>query len=338
MAPNLPIPALRTPAYVAAREAAALADMTSYGWLRLTGRDRLDFLQRLSTNDFRSLKAGRGLPTVVTNPTGRVIAFIATYASHDSLFVRTAPEQVTAVTKYFNSMIFWQDQIEVADVSATVAQIGILGPDAKTLLERLTGVDLAALAPYAWTEATIAGSTVVLQRGGPLEMPDWIVMVERAAAEMVREALVQTAPVLDPDTLHVLRTEAGIPAWGYELSDQVTPLEAGLSEAISYTKGCYTGQEVIARQTNFDKVTRRLTGLILPLEEANQAWSGLPVKAGAGRPGFIGSVATSPTLGQVIALAIVPHDGLQPGSIVKVHKDGNEVEARVAGLPFVTRP
>ena len=337
MPPTLLTSALWTHAYVAAREAVALADMTAHGWLRLTGRDRLDFLQRLSTNDFRGLEAGQGLPTVVTNPTGRVIAFLTAYASAGPLFVRTAPEQATAVTKYFNSMIFWQDQVEIADISTTVSQMGVLGPASRTQLERLTGTGLAVLAPYAWIDTTIAGVPVVLQHGGPLEMQDWIVVVERAAAETVRETLAEIAPALDSETLHVLRTEAGIPAWGYELSDQVTPLEAGLSDAISSTKGCYTGQEVIARQTNFDKVTRRLAGLILPLDEANQAWSGLPVKTGAGRPGFIGSVAMSPILGKVIALAIVPRDGLHPGSTVKVNKDGDEIAAEVSGLPFVAR-
>ena len=136
----------------------------------------------------------------------------------------------------------------------------------------------------------------------------------------------------------MLRVEAGLPAWGHELSDQVTPLETGLSGAISYTKGCYTGQEVIARQTNYDKITRRLAGLVLPDGvDCASGLSGAPVSAGAGRPGFLGTVAASPALGRCIALAVVPRDLAAPGSSATIRHEDRELTATVAELPFVPR-
>ena len=154
------------------------------------------------------------------------------------------------------------------------------------------------------------------------------------------QTLADRLPVLDAETQEVLRVEGGLPAWEHELSDQVTPLEAGLLSAISYNKGCYTGQEIIARQTNYDKVTRRLAGLVLPAGAADQLdLRGAAVVAAGGRPsgraGFVGSAVHSPALGQGIALAVVPRDASEPGSQVTVRHDEHEFAATVTDLPFV---
>ena len=115
-------------AYTAAHEAAAFTDASEHGWLRLTGRDRLDLLHRLSTNNVRALSPGNGRPTVLTSPTGRVMALLTVYADTDASFVRPQPGQATGVARYLNSMIFWQDQVEVADLSRETAQFGVYGP------------------------------------------------------------------------------------------------------------------------------------------------------------------------------------------------------------------
>jgi folate-binding protein YgfZ len=138
---------------------------------------------------------------------------------------------------------------------------------------------------------------------------------------------------LNPPTAELLRIEAGLPAWGRELSDQVTPLEAGLLPAISFSKGCYTGQEIIARQVNYDKVTRNLVGLVLP-PDAPSELRGATVQ-GPGRGGFVASVAFSPALNRPIALAVIPRDLNQPGAAVTVLHEGREIPATVATLPFI---
>ena len=118
------------------------------------------------------------------------------------------------------------------------------------------------------------------------------------------------------------------------MSDQVTPLEAGLRDAISDNKGCYTGQEVIARQLNYDKVTRRMVGLLLPADAPIAGLTGATIAAG-GRGGFVGTTVWSPALDRPIALAFVPRDVAQPGAQVTLRSDDGEIIATVTDLPFV---
>ncbi|MGQ9489690.1 MAG: CAF17-like 4Fe-4S cluster assembly/insertion protein YgfZ [Anaerolineae bacterium] len=322
-------------AYRAACTTAAFADLSEHGWLRLTGRDRLDLLHRLSTNDLRKLGAGQGAPTVLTSAIGRVMALLLVYAGEQEAFVRTEPGQALGVVRYLNSMIFWQDEVSVADLSAETAQFGLYGPSATELLAGLTSASLDMPA-YSWRSAMLAGIPVTLHRGGPLETQAWTVIAPRTAAREIHSVLAAAAAELDRGSVEVLRVEAGLSAWGHELSEQVTPLEAGLLSAISFNKGCYTGQEVIARQVNYDKITRHLVGLLLEEDAVGRVRAGAAV-AGPGRGGFVGSVVVSPALDRPIALAVVPRELAQPDTQVRIiQKDGESV-AVVTSLPFTLK-
>jgi folate-binding protein YgfZ len=322
-----------TAGYVAARQAVAWVDLSDHGWLRVTGSTRLDFLQRLSTNDFRKLITGGGLPTVLANAAGRVIALLLAYAAEDALYLRTPPGRAIALAAYLNNLIFWNDRVEVADLTPQTAQWGLFGPQAADALSRLTGIALDDLPPYGWRSGQIEGRmAVTVCRGGAMETPDWTVVT--AADASVRAALAAIGPGLSRDQVEILRVEKGIPAWGHELSDQVTPLEAGLGAAVAENKGCYTGQEVIARQSNYDKVTRRLVGLVLPDEAIGLDLNGAAIAGGSGRGGFVGTAVWSPTQSRAIALAIVPRGLAEPGTDVTIKLGDVEVVGRVTGLPF----
>ncbi len=321
-------------AYTAARTTMAWADLIGYGWLRVAGRDRLDFLQRLSTNDFRKLAPGAGLPTVLATATGRMIALLIVCATEDAVYLRTPPGRAGALASHFNSLIFWNDELEVSDLSAETGQIGLFGPGAAKWLADAAGVALDDLQPYAWRSGSIGGTPAMIQRGGALEAPDWTVIAAAKYVDELRAILTAAAPALNEGQVEVIRVEKGIPAWGSELSDQVTPLEAGLRDAISDSKGCYTGQEVIARQLNYDKVTRRMVGLLLPADALIADLKGATIAAG-GRGGFVGTAVWSPALDRPIALAFVPRDVAEPGSVVAIKHAGAEITGEVTGLPFV---
>jgi len=324
-----------SPDLQAARHTAAFSELTGYGWLRLTGRDRLDLLNRLSTNDLRKLAAGEGLPSVLTSPVGRVMALMLVYAGAETVHVRLMPGQAERITRYLSSMIFFQDEVEVADQTGTIAQFALYGPQSGDLLDRLTGPALDLMPEYGWREGQIAGAVVSIHRGGPLEPWDWTVVTNLTQLQEVQAALGSGAVQLKPETAELLRIEAGIPAWGRELSDQVTPLETGLLPAISFRKGCYTGQEVIARQTNYDKVTRNLVGLIFDAAPAGAPGAAEPwLVRGPGRGGFVGSAVHSPELKRTIALAVVPRELAQPGTVVEVTHGEKSYRATVSALPF----
>ncbi len=325
-------------AYRAAREGVAFADFSDWGWVRLTGRDRLDLPHRLSTNDLKKLEPGQGAAAVLASATGRVMALLTVYAGESDVFLRTLPGQGAGVARYVNSMIFWQDQVEVADLTPAASQFALYGPHAGTLLEALTEQKLGSIKPYGWRVVDVARQPASLNRGGPLEAPDWFLVVAPSARDAVLDALQSAAPQLDLEVTDVLRIEAGLPAWGRELSEQVTPLETGLLPAISFNKGCYTGQEVIARQTNYDKVTRNLVGLEFAagtaVADANEP---PPVVRGPGRGGFVGSMAYSPALDKVIGLAVVPRELAQPGTEVEVVRGEQVTKATVRSLPFIQK-
>ena len=323
-------------AYTAARTTIAWADLSGHGWLRVTGRDRLDFLQRLSTNDFRGLASGAGLPTVLATATGRMIALLIACATEDAVYLRTSPGRAGALAAHFNSLIFWNDELEVSDLSAETVQIGLFGPGApKWLADMLPARPLTDLQPYAWHAGSIGGAPAMIQRGGTLEAPDWIVIAAAKHGDELRCNPHGCGSLLwmSARSRSCVSKRASRPG-AAELSDQVTPLEAGLRAAISDNKGCYTGQEVIARQLNYDKVTRRMVGLLLPADAPIAGLKGAVIAAG-GRGGFVGTAVWSPALDRPIALAFVPRDVAEPGAIVTIKQAGAEIAGEVTKLPFV---
>jgi folate-binding protein YgfZ len=279
------------------------------------------------------------------------MAFVTVLASEEEVFLHAMPGQAAGITRYLNSMIFWQDEATVADLSAGAFQFALYGPRSDEIMQSLA-VDISLIKPYGWRSTSLGGVHASVHRGGPLTAFDWLVDVAPSALSAVHYQLSEAAPQLGPETVDLLRIEAGLPLWGRELSEQVTPLETGLLPAISFNKGCYTGQEVIARQTNYDKVTRNLVGLEMdqgaaspllaqpePAPEAAQVASDGPwgLVRGPGRGGFVGSVAYSPRLDRIIALAVVPRDLVQPGLEVEVVRADQTLKAIVRDLPFVTR-
>ena len=153
------------------------------------------------------------------------------------------------------------------------------------------------------------------------------VLIHREALPAVREALGEL-PCLDEATAEVLRVEAGEPRWGAELVATTIPLEASLERAISYTKGCYIGQEVIARATHRGQMQRKLAGLLLG--ELTPA-TGTELRRGEKKVGWITSVVKSPKRGQMIALAYVHRDSLTDGTVLELASGGTAI---VASLPF----
>ena len=234
-------------------------------------------------------------------------------------------------------MIFFQDEVQVADLTKATAQFALYGPRAGDLLGRLSGLALGLAQPHRWLEGTIAGAPVSVHRGGPLEAWAWTVVTGLPHAASVR-TLAGGATRLSPDAAQLLRIEAGIPAWGRELSDQVTPLETGLLPAISFNKGCYTGQEVIARQTNYDKVTRNLVGLtgvstMLHRKTGTLSETGWLRPRGPARRRLCGQRRLFARPDKVIGLAVVPRDLAQPGTAVEVVRGDQTYRATVT-LPI----
>ena len=293
------------------------------GYLRITGADRIDFIQRQTTNDARLLKPERSQRTVLTTPTARMIDVWRLVMAQDAVNVIALPGRGQATANYLKTRIFFMDKVTVTNASAEVALFEVFGA---ATADVVSGIGLPGAETVA--TATVNGADVCVI-GAP-EVGGWLLVVPADYANAMAEWLVRAGAVaLAPAVYDLLRIEAGRPAAGRELTEDYTPLEANLDAAISDVKGCYTGQEVLARQITYDKVTRRLVGLRL----AESVMTGVTVFADGRSAGTVTSVAESPRFGP-IALAVVKRPFFEPGTAVTVGEGENAASGEVMALPF----
>lgn len=251
-------------AYSAALHSAALYDENNHGRIRMRGASAADLLHRLSTNDMLKLKPGQGTRTVLTTPIGRIIDLLTIYQLEDSLIVITGQNQGGVVFGYLRKNIFFNDNVTLEPLGRSHAQFTLYGPQAGALVERLHGDALPDLPMHGTTTVTLAGSDVLVARSLPIGGAGLRLLVSVEMAEAVRTAILDAgAAVLDEATFDVLRVEQGYGAVGHELSQAYIPLETGLHDAISFTKGCYVGQEIIARMESRGRLAKTLRGLKL---------------------------------------------------------------------------
>lgn len=304
------------PGYQAALEASVYYIQTQAGCLRIGDQDRIAFLQRQTTNDLSSLSTERSVLTVLVSPTARILDVLRVCQVGDELIVLTLPGHGGDTSHYLKKRIFFMDKVRLEDESQRFVQVDLEGPLAGATLLSLgfsmtPGLDEVAMGETGG-EAVIANG----QRG--LGDTGYRLLVPSIVWNEVEQKLAGAgAEQLSHESHHILRVEAGLPAAGAELTEEFTPLEAGLDYAVSGAKGCYTGQEVLARQTIHDKVTQHLVRLQLetPTQAGDRLWAG-------GKPvGMITSTAVSPRFGP-IALGIVkrPH-----------HEDGREITVGEVG-------
>ncbi len=319
--------------YQAGRSGAALRDEGDHARLWLGGEDRIAFLQRISTNDVRLLP-GQGTVTVLISPTARIQAVLTVLAMPAGLLLLAGPGQGPAIFNTLRTQIFFNDKVALEGRGGALAHFNLLGPQAAGLLAQVAGpVDDLPL--FGWRTLAIAGVDVTVQRHEGLSSDGFTLLIPSPAALAVTAALLRAgAAPLHDDAYHVLRVEAGVPAPGFELTEQVNPLEAGLRRFCNDHKGCYTGQEIIARQVTYDKVTTHLVGLLPDGMVAPEA----KVVAEGKQAGWVSSAVHSFALDRPIALAFVRRPHHEPGTQLTVQAGDKTVTATVAPLPFTAAP
>ena len=309
-------------AYAAAREAAVLHDAGLCGRVRFTGDEHLDFLHRMSTNHVSGLAAGAGLRTVFCDSRGRILDLAVLARGDDAAtmaFVgpgRSGPLLAWLDRYHFSEAIEWQDR------SAVDGQWELRGPAVGDIARQALGLGFGELAPFGVVGVDGGHAQRIDGPDGPgLRLwgdPD-------TAADLAGRLRAAGAVVADADTWEVLRVEAGRPAHGRELTDAHNPWEAGLTDAVHMNKGCYIGQEVIARLDTYQKVKQRLVGLRL----AAPVDAGAVVQVDGREAGVVTSVAASPRWG-CLGLAYVRSADAAAGTGVVVHGQ----PATVCDLPF----
>ncbi|HLV36873.1 MAG TPA: hypothetical protein VKY59_17250 [Spirillospora sp.] len=312
--------------YRAALYNVALLDRSHEARLRMTGSSASEILHRISTNDLRNLPHGTGRPTILTNPNARIIDRIEVFQRTDDLLVLGEPGRGNPLRLYLRRNIFFGDEAQIDDLQPQTNQFDLHGPQAQNVI-RQVAPDAAALEVMQGVEATVGGEKVYIARRKPVSEQRWTIIVSAAAAAGVWSALAEAGAHPTGSLIyHVLRVRAGLPSVGRELSDQYIPLEVGLWDEISFSKGCYTGQEIIARMESRNRlaktiVTLQLTELVSPPAD---------LYAGGRAAGQLTSSVRAPD-GEIFAIGVIKPDFAEPGQALEVGE--KRVTAWVKGLP-----
>ena len=302
--------------YRALTEGCGVVDRSERGKLALTGPDAKTFLQGQVTNDVEGLEPGRGCYAALLTHKGKMLGDLRVLDLGDELLLDT---ERSALQELFNMIRRFKlgSDVELHKRTLEMGLLSLIGPDAR----KVAGADALGRTEHDNARAEIGGRHVVLV-ATDLGVD---VFTQTADTDAVREAL--DAPVVPEEVAEIVRVESGRPRYGVDLDDGVIPQEAGLNErAVSFTKGCYVGQETVARLFYRGKPNRHLRGI----ELSSDASPGDELRLGAKVVGKLASVVVSPTRGP-IALAIVRREA-EPGAIVAVGEGA--APATVVALPF----
>lgn len=329
------VPDISIQEYDAARQRAGLVDRAEYGYIVVSGKDRAPYLQGLLTNDIAALQPGQGCYAAYLTAHGRMIADLWVYELGDVILLRMLRDVQPAVLAKLDQFIFSED-VQLGDVSDTFIGVAIVGPQSAVLLAPVLGVPegvLRELPEHGNLRAAFASQSAIVLRTSDLGEAGFDVLVEAIAFQPLRAALHRAGAVeIDGATAETLRIEAGVPKFHQDMDEETIPLEAGIeSRAISLTKGCYVGQEVIIRvlHRGHGRVARKLVGLKKGGDVSLKR--GAIVQAAGRDIGEVTSASWSPALQHQIALAYVQRDFVAPGTHVTV--EGADVE--VVALPFI---
>jgi folate-binding protein YgfZ len=323
--------------YERARSDAVLFDVSDRGKIELTGPDAPSFLHNLSTNDIVNLPLGAGCEAFFTTAKAKVVAHaliyhIRTAGGRDALWLDVAPGQAPALVQHLNRFLI-SEQVEIDDRTADFAQFHLAGPRAKAILDQAFGETLPDLELLQHMERTIgASATCHIRRTDPLGLPGFDVVCLKDRAPAVRQALNSAgAGQAGREVYETLRIEAGTPVYGIDIDENRFAVEVGRASAISYTKGCYLGQEpIVMARDRAGHVNRAFRGLKL----GRAAESGDKLLAPDGKEvGAITSIAISPRLGP-IALGYVRRGFEQPGTALAVGPEDRRGTAAVTDLPM----
>jgi tRNA-modifying protein YgfZ len=253
-------------AITAAEQATTLYDRTHWGRLRVSGGDRLAFLHNQSTNDLKQLKPGQGCETVILTSTARTIDLVSAYVTETEIWVLTSPNRRQQLLTWLDRYIFFGDNVELSDLSDTTVCFSLIGPGSAALLQSVGVIDLPQDLDSHCT-AEISGLSVRIAAGSGLSQ-GYTLLADLADGAALWAALTEaTAVPLGEQAWEQLRVLQGRPLPGAELTEDYNPLEAGLWDTVSFNKGCYIGQETIARLNTYNGVKQQLWGLKLTQAE-----------------------------------------------------------------------
>ncbi|MBX3413883.1 MAG: folate-binding protein YgfZ [Pirellulales bacterium] len=294
---------------------AGLVDFGTRTQLELRGDDRASFLHNLTTNEIRKLPVGSGCEAFLLDKNGKILAFVYVFAGPESLVLETVPEQGPFLIEHLDRYLI-REKVELADRSAEWSELYLAGPNAAEVLSKCGVID-PPQARLACSESTINDKPVLVRHVDFTAPGGYLIAFPRDAADTIRQTVNQAgAKTCDSAAFDTARIEAGTPLFGVDITHENLPQEVDRDAlAISFVKGCYLGQETVARIDALGHVNRTLVKL--RFEGAEVPPPGTPLSDTTREVGKVTSSTFSPKLNAPLALAYVRRGSNTPGTTLK---------------------
>jgi folate-binding protein YgfZ len=318
------------------RERVGLIDLSYYGVIKVSGQEAAQFLNGLVTNDVKTLAAQKGMRAAFLTGHGKVRGLCRILRGQDYFLIINDPQTHQKIFKYIFPFSYAGD-FRVEDVSEQFRTLSLQGPKASAVLKEISFEPVPTLAENDWVETVIGGHHVTVVRtshtgesGFDLLIPD-LGLKDIWDFILLKGTFHGLAPV-GLEALNALRIEAGIPTYGIDVDESNMMLELGMADAVSFTKGCYTGQEAVAMATYRGHISKKLSGLLIEGDRIPVA--GSKISKDGKEIGQVTSAIRSVSLGGVIALAYIKYGYFDSGNPVQVQDAEEMMTARVTELPF----
>ncbi len=314
-------------ALAAIENGVAICDRSHWGLIKVTGSDRLRYLHNQSTNDFEKLQPGQGCDTVFVTSTARTLDLATAYATEDAVIILVSPHRRQQLFAWLDKFIFPFDKVKLEDISPKYSVFSLIGQQSNSLLSQLSSDEIPQSELNKHQIVNIADIPVRVSVGSGLATPGYTLLLENKNAQAIWLKLVENnAAPLGDRLWESLRIQQGRPKSDFELTEDYNPLEAGLWQTISFEKGCYIGQETIARLNTYNGVKQKLWGIKLNQPAKPQT----PITIEDKKVGILTSYTDTATgsygLGYIRTKA--GGEGLQ----VQV----GEAEGELVSVPFIT--
>ncbi|HSN05568.1 MAG TPA: aminomethyltransferase family protein [Nitrospira sp.] len=327
--------------YQAVRQAVGLADLSHRGKVRVTGDDRVKWLQSVISTDILPLQPGPGRYSSFLTHKGKMLTYFRVYLQTDAVMLEDVGEIGDATHAALRKFLLYGTKAKMENCAESWGLLLVSGPKAVQTVKTAFGVDCGDLKPVNFVTAQIGGHQALVMRTEETGEVDLEILLPADGVVSAWNGLMEAGaqfgikPV-GSQAREALRMEAGIPKAGSELNEEIVPPEAHLEgKAFSLNKGCYPGQEVVARMDTYGNVRRHLVGLIVTGSVVPP--KGAKLFSGDREVGWVSSATTSPHQNGVIAFGFPLRDFSAPNTALSIEIDGKKCDATVQALPFYRR-
>ncbi len=328
--------------HLAVRENVGVADLSHRGLLQVTGNDRIIWVQSIISNDILPLQTEQWLYSSFMSAKGKILSYFRVYKLEEYLLVEDGGEVGDATYQTFRKFLLYGTKAKIKNCSENWGILLISGPEAPQLIQTTFGVDVSGLQMQSFLSHNLEGQQLIIARTQETGEPDFELLSSTEIITKVWERIWAAGASIGlcafgAQARETLRIEAGIPKLGPDLNEHIVPPEANLEgKAFSLTKGCYPGQEVVARMDTYGSVKRRLVGLVIDSNFSHIPKPGTKILSGDREVGWVSSATHSPSLNKTIALGFPLRDFTTLNTALTVEADGQRFAAVVTELPFLS--